>query len=271
MMEMPVSVLKKLRVTWMKYVLQIQRFLLAGSQRNIIIKALPPRFILCLLNRKSGPVEQVFFIQLRLTGLTALPVSGDDVIFNNGTFQPTLSGNVQVNSVFIRGSAVLSLSTNNLSVLSYITNCGTITGGLGGVILNGGATTIQNQNLSGSGTYNLTDLTVNNIFATSPAVILNKDINVSGALALTSGIVYTSATNILALGTSATSGSGSSSSFVSGPISKAGTANFVFPTGKGTKWRRTSLTNITASSTYRAEYFNSAYTNVTSVNSRLWM
>ena len=197
------------------------------------------------------------------------PSSGNDVIINNGTNQPTLQGNEQVNSIYIRTGAVLSLGTNNLSVSYDITSCGTITGNTGSVILNGGATTTQTQNISGSGTYNLNNFTINNAFASNPAVVLTKDVNVAGALALTSGIVYTSATNILALGTSATSTSGSASSFVSGPISKVGTTNFVFPIGKGTKWRRASVTNITTSSTFTGEYFNAAYTSTTPVNAPL--
>ncbi|MDI1355855.1 MAG: DUF2341 domain-containing protein [bacterium] len=194
------------------------------------------------------------------------PASGNDVIINNGTNQPSLQANEQVNSIFIRTGAVLSLGANNLSVLSDISNCGTITGGTGMVTLNSGAANFQEQNLSGSGTYNLNNLTVNNVFATTPIVVLNKDVNVAGALVLTSGIVYTSATNILALGTGATSTSGSSSSFVSGPLSKAGSTDFVFPIGNGTKWRRAKVSNLTASATFRGEYFSSVYSNTTSIN-----
>jgi hypothetical protein len=197
--------------------------------------------------------------------------NGDDVIINNGTNQPTLSGNIQIISVFIKTGATLSLSNRNLSVRADITNCGVITGNTGMVTFNsgGGGTNFQNQYFSGSGTNNLNDLTINNTFATSPAVILNKDVNVSGALALTSGIVYTDISNILALGTGATSTSGSASSFVSGPMSKAGNTNFVFPTGKGTRWRRAALANISSTSTFVAEYFNSAYTSTSPVNTPL--
>ena len=197
----------------------------------------------------------------------AMPSAGDDVIINNGSNQPTLQGNLQLNSLFVRTGATLSLSNRNLSIRSDITNCGTIAGNTGTVTLN--STSVQVQYLSGSGTYNLTDIIVNNTFSLSPQLTLNKDVNVSSDLVLTSGIVNTTATNILALGTGATSTSGSATSFVSGPISKAGNTNFVFPTGKGTKWRRTAVTSISASSTYRAEYFGTAFTSTTPVNSPL--
>jgi len=200
---------------------------------------------------------------------SAPPNSGDDVLINNGSNQPTLQGNEQVNSIFIRTGATLNMSNRRLSVRSDISNCGTINGGTGEVRLNGSNAFVQNQNLSGSGVYNFNDLTINNTFATNPSVILGKDVSITGALALTSGIVYSSSTNILSLSTGATSSSGSATSFVSGPISKTGNTDFIFPTGKGTRWRRASVTNITASSTFVGEYFNTAFTSTTPVNSPL--
>ena len=193
--------------------------------------------------------------------------SGDDVIIHNGSNQPMVQANEQVNNLFIRTGATLSLGANNLSVRSDITNCGTIAGNTGLVTLN--SSTVQVQNLSGSGTFSLNNLTVDNTFSSNPYVVLNTNVSVTGALTLTSGIVQTTSTNILALGTSATSTSGSAGSFVSGPMTKAGTANFVFPVGKGTRWRRVALSNITATSTFQAEYFNTAFTSTTPVNSPL--
>lgn len=198
----------------------------------------------------------------------AKPANNEDVIVPNTANQPVLDGNEQIYSIWIRPSATVSLSTNRLSVRFDVTNCGTLSSAAGGHLrMNSNA--IQNQNLSGTGTYNLADLTINNTFATSPAVILGKDVNVSGALTLTSGITYTTATNILALGTAATSTSGSATSFVSGPMSKAGTADFVFPVGKGTRWRRAAVSNVSASTTFRVEYFNTPYSSLTPVNAPL--
>jgi hypothetical protein len=73
----------------------------------------------------------------------------------------------------------------------------------------------------------------------------------------------------LALSNTASSTSGSASSFVSGPISKTGATDFVFPTGKGTSWRRCAVTNISAADTYTAEYFNTPYVSTTPVNAPL--
>ncbi|HOZ86272.1 MAG TPA: DUF2341 domain-containing protein [Bacteroidia bacterium] len=195
--------------------------------------------------------------------------SGDDVILNNGTNQPTLQGNEQVNSVFIRTGATLSMSNRDLSVRSDITNCGTIAGNTGRVVLNGTTSFVKEQNLSGSGTYSLNNLTINNTFSASPTVVLGRSVTVFGALVLTSGVVYTSSSNLLALGTSATSTSGSATSYVSGPMTKTGSANFVFPVGKNGLWRRTALSALTATATFQAEYFDNNWVFVTPVNSPL--
>ncbi len=180
-----------------------------------------------------------------------------------------LQGNEQVNSIFIRTGATLSLSNRDLSVRSDITNCGTIEGNTGRVVLNSTSSFLQRQNMSGSGTYSLNNLTVNNTFSTSPNVVLGRTATVLGALVLTSGVLYTTASNLLALGTSATSTSGSATSYVSGPMTKTGSANFVFPVGKGGLWRRTALSALTATATFQAEYFDNNWVFVTPVNSPL--
>lgn len=193
------------------------------------------------------------------------PGATDDVVIPNTTNQPIVNGNPQILSLFVKPSASISLSNKTLSIRFDVVNCGAITSGTNGeLILNSNA--IQNQYLSGTGTYNLNDLTISNTFATSPAIILNKDINVAENLTLTSGIVYSNSTNILALGNTATSTSGSATSFVSGPMTKSGTANFNFPVGKGTKWRRAAIKDITANTTFRAEYFNTPYVSVSPIN-----
>jgi hypothetical protein len=52
-------------------------------------------------------------------------------------------------------------------------------------------------------------------------------------------------------------------------MSKAGTANFVFPVGKGQEWRRIRVSSISASTTFRAEYFTNPYSSTTPVTSPL--
>ncbi len=200
---------------------------------------------------------------------SSAPIDEEDVIINNGTNQPTLQSDVQVGSIWIRSGATLSLSTFRLSARFDITNCGTITGNTGRIRCNSTSNFIQNQYISGSGNYNLYNFNINNTYSVNPSIILLKDVNVDGNLVLNSGIVYTSNTNILALSSTATSASGSAASFVSGPMSKSGNADFVFPVGKGNRWRRCGISNITAASTFTAEYFNTPYVSTTPVNAPL--
>ena len=170
------------------------------------------------------------------------PAVNDDVIITNGTNQPTLNvAPNQLSGIWIQSGATLSLSTFTLGVKFDVTNCGTITGNTGTLTMNSTASDIQNQNLSGSGTFNLNNLTVNNVFSPLPKLILNKDVNVTGVLTLTSGITYTTATNILALSSTSSATSGSSSSFVDGPIKKTGNSAFIFPVGSGTVWARIAI------------------------------
>ncbi|MBK6523313.1 MAG: DUF2341 domain-containing protein [Sphingobacteriaceae bacterium] len=199
----------------------------------------------------------------------SVPVSGNDVIINNGTFQPTLQGNEQVGSLWIKTSAILSLGNNSLSVRYDITNCGTLSNNTGTVVCNSTSAYTQIQHFSGSGTYNLKSLTLNNTHAASPSMSLSTPVTVNGTLQLSSGVLYSTATNILSLSNTAVSSSGLATSFVSGPMSKNGATDFVFPVGKGTKWRRCAVTNISASDTYTAEYFNSSYASTTPVNAPL--
>lgn len=186
-----------------------------------------------------------------------IPAADEDVIITNGTNQPVLPSNAQYNSLYIRSGATLSLSVNSLSVRRDISNCGTLDGASGEITLNSSNSFAQIQYLSGTGTYNLNNLTVNNTYSSAPQITLSKDVNLAGSLQLSSGIVNTDASNILALGNSASSSSGSASSYINGPMSKSGTTAMVFPVGKSGFWRRIGISAPSAASTFRAEYFYS--------------
>ncbi len=116
---------------------------------------------------------------------SGVPASGADVIISNGTNQPTLTNNPQVNSIYINSGATLSLAAKTLSVYGNITNCGALQGGTGNITLNG--TTSQVQTLSGSGTYNIYDLTVNNTSGASPGVQFVQSVTVNDVYTHTTG------------------------------------------------------------------------------------
>ncbi|MBS1763502.1 MAG: T9SS type A sorting domain-containing protein [Bacteroidetes bacterium] len=89
-----------------------------------------------------------------------------------------------------------------------------------------------NSTVWGSGKFSIFTLT---IAKTLPAnVTLNRTLLVDSLVNFTTGIVYTSAANLLAINTGATvSTVSNNNSYVEGPCLKYGSEGFVFPVGKG--------------------------------------
>lgn len=201
-----------------------------------------------------------------------VPASMADVILTNVGNAPSLNANKQIASLWIQSGTTLSFNNNRVLSVAYdIVNCGTLLGGGGtsGVELNSSNSETQIQHISGSGTYSFTELTINNTYSLNPSVTLNKNINVVESLTLTSGLVNTGSTNIIAMESGATITNGSATSYINGPITKDGTSAFVFPVGKGGKWRRIGISGPTSTSVFRAEYFNTPFTTTNNVNAPL--
>jgi hypothetical protein len=104
------------------------------------------------------------------------------------------------------------------------------------------------QSIGGTNPTDFSALTINNTSGTG--VTLNQDANVSDVLTLTSGIVYTTAANILTMNAGSSNGAMSYTSFVSGPMIKVGATDFVFPVGKDARTRPISIENISALGTF---------------------
>jgi len=113
----------------------------------------------------------------------------------------------------------------------------------------------------------LKNLTINN----PKGINLNTKVTVNGNLNMNKGLLNSSQTNLLTLSSSATSSSGSVSSFIIGPVKKYGNVDFVFPIGKGNRWARAGLSNISGSSKdyFMAEYFSTAPANQDSLGNGL--
>lgn len=122
------------------------------------------------------------------------------------------------------------------------------------------------QTINGTTPINFSALKIDNLFG----VTLNHPISVTDSLILSNGNVNTSNTNLLTLTSTSSATSGSSYSFVAGPMKKVGNTPFVFPIGKNTNWRRLGVSApSSASSELTAEYFNSSAINTNSFNSPL--
>lgn len=125
----------------------------------------------------------------------------------------------------VASGASLSLGANALTVNGNIENNGTINGETSTLTLQGSAAIT----LSGSGDFNLNNLTIDNANGAS----LQTNLNINGALALVSGEVETNG-NLITLNATATATSAAVNAYVNGQIRKnniaAGT-EFVFPIG----------------------------------------
>ena len=187
----------------------------------------------------------------------AVPASGADVIIadvsgGSNNF-PVLDQSRSYGSLTINTGASLTLGANTLTLTGDLTNNGTLTTTSSTVSLTGTTT----QTISGSNATTFSNLTINNTDATG--VNLSQDVNVSGFLNLTDGVVNTSTSNILTINSSGGTSGGSDASHVNGPMQKTGSTDFLFPTGKGGIWAPMEITTLSGSDTFTAEYFNANF------------
>lgn len=93
----------------------------------------------------------------------------------------------------------------------------------------------------------------------SAGATLNRPLDISGNLTLTSGLLTTSATNILKMSSaSATASAGTNSSFVNGPMQKQITSGngFTFPVGNATRLGALALESVSVTGLWKAQYFS---------------
>jgi hypothetical protein len=149
------------------------------------------------------------------------------------------------------GTSIDNANNRALSLAGNWNNSGTFTPGTGSVTFNGAAAQ------SATGTNSFYNLTINN---TNDVTFSGAGSNaVSNSLTFTNGRIVSSATNLLNLGASATVSGASSTSYVSGPMSKVVGAgvSFTAPVGKITpgRYRPVTVESTSGSDTWNFEYF----------------
>lgn len=188
-----------------------------------------------------------------LTVANAFSISGTTCTFSCGTGNTVnLNGTLTINtaSTFAGGSSTIYISGGNwLNSVGLPFSYGTST-----VVFNKTSAAQSITRASGESFYNLT---INNTFGTAPQITLAKPVTVYGTLTLTSGLVSTTATNVLTMASGSTTSIGSSTSYVTGPMiyrkASSGASTLNFPVGKSTSYRPVEL-NVTHSSTSSAQY-----------------
>ena len=202
------------------------------------------------LGDASTPVSQCFKINISgsIYNLTVASANATGILENNITI---------ANDLTIT-SGKLDCNSRTLTISGNVVNDGVFTAGSGTVIFDGSS----NKTISGSNSITFNNLTINK--GSIANMTLNKGASVSGVLTLTNGNINTDATNYLTLTSTSTSTSGSVNSYINGPMVKQGSSDFVFPIGKNGKWMRLGITAPTTSSDFKAEYFNTQYSNIIS-------
>lgn len=207
------------------------------------------------LGDASTPASQTITIN------SNVPIQNLDLNSSVAVTASLLTNSLTVNNNLSINSGTLISNNLNINIKGNWLNNGLFTAGTASVIFNGTAT----QSLSGVSTTTFANLSIVN--SSTAGVVCNAPISVSASLNLSSGILTTDATNIISLGTSAGSSAGSNGSHINGPMEKSGTSAFVFPLGKGGRWARLGIGAPSSSTTFRAEYFDSPFTNSTSMAS----
>ena len=189
--------------------------------------------------------------------------NGDVNIVNSGTGNFVLANSTtddyNANASFVQTGtgALLPASNVNCTFAGNISTTGstsiiTFSNASGTVTMDG----TVGQNIYGSTSFIpvFRRLNLNNSAA---GITLNSPVNVTVALTLTNGVLYSSAVNYLNIGSGISTVSGVSDlSYVSGPVRKTGNVAFIFPTGKNGKYRPISISApVTATDQFVAEYF----------------
>ncbi len=171
------------------------------------------------------------------------------------------------NDVQIQNNVTFNGGTYNLFVKGNWVNKGTFEPNTGTVVFNGTKT----QMIDNYQTENFYNFTLNNTAATFPQLVLYGNVNINGTdWTMTDGVIETTEDQLLTIGSNVTlTGGNSNVSYVSGPLAKVGSADFVFPIGDGTKFARLGISGLTGSGTFKARYFEEAYDDVANVETAL--
>lgn len=172
-------------------------------------------------------------------GISATPVTHHVYadFTNNGTYNATNASTLLLESNFDNEADFISSTNSTLSMSS----------------------TFADQLIISASDLGLYNLTQNN--TGGGKLYLYAAVNVDGALNLSSGNIVTTSTEIINMTDNATTSpvSGSVESWVEGPMTKSGTAAYVFPIGTENHWAPAAIGAPTSSSTFYAEYHDAAH------------
>jgi hypothetical protein len=183
-----------------------------------------------------------------------------------GTTADTYGGNVTfVRSASTSGAIEPAYAGNNTFAGNVAFSSGstpTLGGGTGIQTFIGSATQTISK-VAGTISPQFNRLVVNK---TANGITLNTDMSVGVSGTFTNGVITSTAANYIAFINGTTVSGASTASYVSGPVRKVGTDNFMFPLGKNGIYKPIGIASLGAtSSQYVAEYFNAVQTSGTTM------
>ena len=186
-----------------------------------------------------------------------IPDRFTSVIIPSGTPNSLLlTSDASAYDITINPSATFTISgSNRLFVYRNFTNNGTFTANTSTLNFVGCSNA---GTLSCSGTQTFYNVVVNSSYGLTISSGVHQ---ISNNFTFTNGIVTQNATLLFSAGSSATGAN--ALSYVDGPVQKAGTTAFVFPTGSTTRFARIGIGAPSASTTFTARYFSSNFGNST--------
>lgn len=197
-----------------------------------------------------------------------LASGGSFTILDQGVFRSTDNSLVGPNGLqhFIMqsGSKFICISTGGFYGPAAFPNPPFVRSDIETVILQPNSSIVfgrqGTQQISAIGTQPITDYQDMEIAGGGLKTLVSA-ISIKGALSLVSGILQTSATNLLTLAEGATANAGSQNAFVNGPLCKIGNEPFLFPigtlVGEVAHYRPIGISNITAASSFTAAFVRS--------------
>jgi autotransporter-associated beta strand protein len=200
---------------------------ISGGPNADFIKSGPGSLLLSGANTFSGNII-IAEGELVISG-TGLPATASVLVKSGARLSFAFSSIKIIKDLILEPGAIVAFSavSTTLTITGNFTDNGVMVGGGNSIVsfngtsqqyIDGTATTLLRLQINNpSGMHILTPLTINGL---------------SGGLTFTSGIINTSAANLLTIAPLSGVSGASNSSFVDGPIAKEGNGSFTFPVGK---------------------------------------
>ncbi|UPT69007.1 MAG: hypothetical protein M0D57_10470 [Sphingobacteriales bacterium JAD_PAG50586_3] len=203
---------------------------------------------------KSSTTSNAWYGDNTFVGAMTLNVTGTgNVTLSNtlgDTYNSTANYNLSSTGLVYPANTDTSFYKGNIA---FATNNNNVTFSNGAGITQFSGSTAQAISKTGTGIITIKSTIINK---TSNDLTLSTPVKISSSLKLSSGKIITTSTNILTLTSTASSGAGSNTSYVQGPMAKEGNSAFTFPVGKSGTLRSLGISAPSSSaSVFTAEYF----------------